>query len=418
MGLSIKIRMLTKALLYPIPNFRASSAGSAGGASNLYQRWISKQGLGLLSGKASALTLSAFYNGVNIIANDYAKLPKGIYKKSKDGKGREEVQHELKYLINTRPNNFMTAFDFDRVMIIDTIIKGNGIAVKEIDNRTGALLALHYVDQRESSVYIFKRDGKLWYKIDGRLYTSEDVIHISGFSYNGIYGVGVITHAARSLGVYIKSEQFADDYYENKGVGTGILTTSKQMKPDAKIALGEAVSNMFLTKSRWTVPVIDEAANFEHLKITPQEAEFLTSQEHGVSEVARWLNINPSKLKNNKDINNSISESLERQHVNDSILPYAIKAQQEYSYKLLTDAEKKAGYYIKCNTKSLLTADMSAQADYFSKMLFAGVYTRNEVRAYLEKNPLTGLDEPLTPVNTEIWDVIQAKLKQLEKNEN
>jgi hypothetical protein len=28
-----------------------------------------------------------------------------------------------------------------------------------------------------------------------------------------------------------------------------------------------------------------------------------------------------------------------------------------------------------------------------------GIYTRNEARAYEDKNPLEGLDEPLTPAN-------------------
>lgn len=140
------------------------------------------------------------------------------------------------------------------------------------------------------------------------------------------------------------------------------------------------------------------------------------SSEHGVNEVARWLNINPVKLGNIKDSNNSITESLQIEHVSDSILPWAIKVQQEYDAKLFSKQEIQNGIYTKFNTESLLAADKSTQADYWSKLILAGVYTRNEVRAMLELNSLDGLDEALTPVNTQTMEQIDAKLAELNKN--
>ena len=145
-------------------------------------------------------------------------------------------------------------------------------------------------------------------------------------------------------------------------------------------------------------------------------AQFLLTSEQGVNEVARWLNISSQKLKNNKDVNNSISESLERQHVSDSILPWAIKFQQEYDRKLFSEGEKNNRIYTKFNTDSLLSADKVAQADYWSKLIQAGVLTRNEVRALLDRNDLTGLDEPLTPVNVQTQEQIDAKVQETTKN--
>ena len=99
-------------------------------------------------------------------------------------------------------------------------------------------------------------------------------------------------------------------------------------------------------------------------------------------------------------------------------MPWVIKFQQEYDAKLFTKQELQQGIYIKFNTESLLSADKKTQAEYWSKMILAGVYTRNEVRAMLERNPLKGLDQPLTPVNTQTMDQIDAKLAETNAQTN
>ncbi|WP_370214783.1 phage portal protein [Mesoflavibacter profundi] len=369
---------------------------------------------GSLANEKTALTLSSFYCGINIICNDYAKLPKGVYQKTDNT--RNAIQHPVKYLIDKRPNQYMTAFMFDSMIIKAAILKGNGYAYIQRNKVTAYPEALQLIDQEKTPVTVYKYQDQLWYKYDGKTIPATDMLHIPGFSFNGITGVGVVTHAARSLGVNLASETFAAEYYDGKGVGTGVLTTTKSMTDTAKTRYSEALSAMFGKKAKWVVPIIDEASKFEHIKVTPQEAQFLLSSEHGVNEVARWLNINPVKLGNIKDSNNSITESLQIEHVSDSILPWAIKVQQEYDAKLFSKQEIQNGIYTKFNTESLLAADKSTQADYWSKLILAGVYTRNEVRAMLELNSLDGLDEALTPVNTQTMEQIDAKLAELNKN--
>ncbi len=408
--------MLTQALKQPLFNFRSAPAESAGFNAFLRSVGVNVDGKISATDKTS-LTLSAFYNGINIICNDYAKLPKGIFKKTTDG--REALpKHPLKYIINKRPNQYMTAFQFDSMLLQSAMLKGNGYAEIERHAHTAAPIALQYINQDIETVEVVKLNSKLFYNIRNtqentkRTLSAEDILHVPGFSFNGITGIGVVRHAANSLGVTLSAQTFAGDYYDGKGIGMGVLTTTKSMLDDAKTRYSTALSEMFATKAKWVVPVIDEASKFEHLKITPQEAQFLLANENGINEVARWLNVNPQKLKQNKDVNNSISESLQIQHVSDSILPWSIKFEQEYDAKLFTQAEIRNGLYIKFNTNSLLSADKLTQADYWSKLILAGVYTRNEVRSLLELNTIDGLSEPLTPVNTQTMEQIDANLQQ------
>jgi len=379
-------------------------------------------GFGLFSGVTqtatpvtanTALTLSAFYNGIEIITNDYAKLPKAVFRKTDNGRFKQS-SHPVNYLISKRPNNLMTAFNFDKMMLQYAVLKGNAYA-QIVRNNTGTPVSLQLINQDQHPVEVVEYNAKLFYKVDGTVIAAEDMLHIPGFSFNGITGVSVITHAANSLGINLSAKEFAIDYYDQKGVGTGVVTAATKMDNDAKTRLGEALANAFSTKKNWQIPIIDEASKFQHIKITPQESQFLLTNKDGLGEVARFLNIPLHKLKSLDNVNNSITENLEIQHGQDSILPWVRKFEQEYDAKLFNAREIKQNYYTKVNINALLRADTKTKTDYLTKGIFSGWLTRNEARALEEMNPLEGLDEPLTPVNTQTQEQIESKISADEK---
>lgn len=400
------------------PVFKRAATGTvinSGGLFSLFGSTTTKNGTAV--NQNSALTLSAFYNAVDIISNDYAKLPKGVFQKTNNGREKRS-KHNLQYLISTKPNQYMTSFMFDKMIIAHAILKGNGYAIIERHPNTAAPVALQLVDQNKTPVTVIKYDNGLFYKVGESLIAAEDMYHIPGFSLNGITGISVISYAAISLGTALSSQEFASDYYKAKGIGTAVVTSAKSIEPDGKIRLANALNARLNETGDWKTVVLDETGSFQHIKITPQEAQFLTTNKYAIAEVARWLNIPVHKLKDNSDTNNSISENQELMYAADSIVPWARKNEQEANCKLFTKAEQKDGYYIKANIGALLQSDKKTQAEFFSKLIFSGVYTRNEVRNLLDMNSIDGLDAPLTPVNAQTMEQINTKLKELESKIN
>lgn len=396
------------------PIFQRASAEAvinSGGFFNFFGGTLTKNGT--VVNQDSALTLSAFFNAVDIISNDYAKLPKAVFQKTNTDRIKQN-NHPLQYLISTRPNQYMTSFMFDKMIITHAILKGNGYAIIERHPNTAAPVALQLINQDQTPVSVIKYDNGLFYKIGDTLIAAEDIYHIPGFSLNGITGISVISYAAISLGTALSSQEFGSDYYKAKGVGTAVVTSSKSIDADGKIRLGDALNTRLNQAGNWKTVILDETGSFQHLNITPQESQFLVTNKYAIAEVARWLNIPVHKLKDNSDTNNSISESQELMYAADSIVPWAIKNEQEANCKLFTVAEQKAGFHIKANIGSLLRSDKKTQSEFFSKLIFSGVYTRNEVRNLLDMNSIDGLDEPLTPVNAQTMAQIDAKLKELE----
>lgn len=358
-----------------------------------------------------ALTISAFYNGINILCNDYAKLPKTVMRYAQ-GKRESMPDHAVQYLIHEKPNAFMNAFDFDAIMLKSAILKGNGYALI-VRNAMGNAVSIEYIDENKTPVVVRKFQGRLYYTFGGNTYAAEDIIHFrSLFSDNGVTGIGIVTFAAKSLGVALSSQDFAEDYYNSKGIGLGVVNTAKDIPdPDQKKKLGDAISNALTSANgKFGVAVLDEMASFQHIKLTPQESLFLETNKHAVEEVARWLNIPVYKLKITENQNNSNMENQSISHVSDCILPFAKKMAQEYNAKLFTSVERKAGLRVKFNTNSLLQADKKTQSEWYMRMLYSGVMTRNEIRELEDLNPIAGLDDPLTPVNMQTMQQLQQTI--------
>jgi HK97 family phage portal protein len=394
---------------------RSTLSGSADGilSNSSYFSWLggatTKQGTPVSS--ASAKTLSAFYNAITILCNDYAKLPKYVIKK--DGEDREKAtSHPVNKLVAKRPNAFMSAFNYDSIMMQCAILKGN--AYSEIKrNASGVVVSREYINETDTPVIVKKWQGKLYYEFDGKVLEGKDIEHVIGFSENGITGVGVVTYAAKSLGVALSSQEFAEEYYASRGIGMAVVTSSKEIDSDAKKRYGDAIQSRLNSSENFKVSVIDEAGSFQHIKLTPQESMFLETNKLAVQEVARWLNIPTHKLKDTENSNYSNMESQNIDHVSNSMLPWSMKFRQEQDYKLFSNAEKAKGFQIKHNTSSLLEADKKTQAAFLSTMIYAGVYTRNEVRALFDLNNIDGLSEPLTAVNMHTKEQIDANIKKL-----
>lgn len=401
--------MLKSALINS--GFASSADGIVGntGFFNFLGGATTKNGTAVSS--SSAKTLSAFYNGITILCNDYAKLPKFVIKKEGDTR-KKDTSHPLNKLIDQRPSPLMSAFNYDSIMMQCAILKGNAYS-EIIRNAAGIVIRREYINEVDTPVTVKKFDGKLFYEFDNRILQAKDIEHVIGFTENGITGVGVVTYAAKSLGVALSSQEFAEEYYASRGIGMAVVTSSKEIKDDAKIRYGNAIQARLNSSANYKVSVIDEAGSFQHIKLTPQESMFLETNKLAVQEVARWLNIPPHKLKDTENSNYSNMESQNIDHVSNSLLPWSIKFRQEKNYKLFTDAEKKGGYQVKHNTNSLLEADKKTQAAFLSTMIYAGVYTRNEVRNLFDLNELEGLSDPLTAVNMHTKEQIDANLKKL-----
>lgn len=358
-----------------------------------------------------ALTIAAFFNGVDQLSNDIAKLPKAVYIKSGNHR-RKYTEHPLNYLISVQPNPMMSAYDFWKLVVVYIILKGNCYVLV---NRDGNGVEESLVIQNDNDVKVVedKVNNQLYYEIKGKVYTGADVLHFKGFSLDGKKGISVIKFAAYNLGVNLDAQEYQSDIYADRGLGYGVIEADKSIIPDNKKMISEAFTTKMSEKNKFKVPVLDEGLKYKPISITPAEAQFLETNKQAVIDICRWLNIAPHKI---KDLNNGTYSNIEVQnieHVQDSVITWTSRIENELDRKMFSSGPgANEVEYVKFNEKVLLRGDSRARAEYLTKMIYSGVMTRNEARALEDLDPLEGLDQPLTPVNMEMMEFMLAKNKK------
>jgi len=359
----------------------------------------------------TAFTLSAFYNGVEQLSNDIAKLPKVV--KRKNGKNREDYSdHPVNYLISNEPNAMMTAFDFWKLVVVRMIIKGNAYVEIIHNSVTGRIESFIHLDGQDGGhVNVFELNNKLYYTYKGREISSENMLHYKAFSFDGKIGVSVITFAAKQLGISIDSQNYQSTVYKDRGIGYGVIESDLAVTSPNKKLIEDGFTSKMSSQNKFKVPMLDEGMKYKSISISPAEAQFLESNKNGVLEVCRWLNIAPHKLKVLDDSNFSNIQHQSIEHVQDSLLPWIMRLEQETARKVFTDEEKKFAY-IKFNEKVLLRGDMEARKNFYTSLVYAGVMTRNEARALEDMNPMDGLDEILQPVNMQALSLATQLIEQ------
>ena len=383
-------------------------SGGFGGIFDL-SAFIGGSSSGTMATPKTALTISAFYNGVEQISNDIAKLPKSVY--VKDGNSRnKDTENPINYLLNTAPNDLMTAFDFWKIIVISAIIKGDGFAKIVRNKQTGLEESYIFLDYDDVKVY--KQGGKMFYTFKGETITSEDMFHLKYFSLDGLRGISLIKYAAKQLGISLDAQNYGSEVYKDKGIGYGVLETDKSVDTTNKKNIEAGFAAKMTSGAKYKTALLDEGFKYKSITITPAEAQFLETNKYGVLEVCRWLNINPHKVKDytSGTYANVYQQSIE--HTQDSIMPWAIRIEQEIDRKSFA---KDSNKYFKININALLRGDLESKRNYYTAMIYAGIMTRNEVRALEEMNPIDGLDEILQPVNMQALSLV---LKQNESPEN
>ena len=357
-----------------------------------------------------ALKLSAFYNGVDQISNDIAKIPFSIYQK--DGKNRvSRSNHPAYNVIAIEPNSLMTSFVFRKTMAVSFLIKGNALAVINSD-KAGKPMSTDFINwDRVEDIKLNK--GVLLYYVSGYKYPllSSEVLHFKNFSHNGISGVGVITNAAQQLNLAIEVQEFSATNFENKGVRQGVVETDKVVT-NGKAAIVSSIKSAFSEKDATRVAVLDEGMKWKAITVTPQEAQIIEQARFSIEDIARWLNIAPHKIKSLQQSTNNNIEQQSLDHVSDTIQPHVTNWEQEYAKKLFLPLEIQQGYYVRGNMNVLLRSDIKSRGEYYGKAVNGGWMNRNEVRQLEDMNVGPDLlEEFLTPVNTFTESQIKNNLK-------
>lgn len=342
-----------------------------------------------------ALQLSTVWACVRLIAETMATLPLALYLKKGDGSRTLAVNHPLYSVIHSQPNASTTAVTFWECVVYSLLLWGNSYC--EIKRSGGVIIALNFLRPDWMQTPKNRNTGALeyWYtdNITGnrRQIAEADMMHVLGFSTDGVCGVSPVTAGAQVFGQAAVTDEAAAKSFSNGMRASGFLQTESILTDPQRKQLKGELEAFRGRKDAGGVMVIEAKSSYSPLSMNPKDAQLLESRAWNVEELCRWFRVPPFMV-GHSEKSTSWGTGIEQQmigFITFVLRPWCVRIEQGINKSCLSVAEKARGYYAEFGLEGLLRGDSASRAAFYGIMIDKGILTRDEVRT-LENWPVMG----------------------------
>lgn len=362
---------------------------------------------GMAVSPKSAISNTAIFRAVVLLAESIAQLPLHVIDEKK--RRQKAYEHHLYEALSLRPNPAMSSFDFRFIMVVNLGLRGNFYAeiVKDKGGRRRQI-----IPWRADRVTVLSDEkGGLWYR-----YTSEnpeigvvtapaeDMLHVKFYTEDGINGKSPIQLAREAVGLSLAVERYGAGFFGSGGRPTGVLTTGKSLKQETLDRLRGQWTNNYEGAGAKKTLILEEGMDYKSISLSPEDSQFIATRKFQISEVARMFGVPPHML---ADLEKATFSNIEHQSIDFvrfSLLPWIRRIEQEMTWKLLDEGERKR-YSIWFNVDGLLRGDTKSRYESYAIGKNAGFMTVNEIREYEGLPPVDGGDKLWVQANTMPADV-------------
>lgn len=326
-----------------------------------------KSASGVAVSPETAMRQSMVWACIRVRSEDMGKLPCLMYERLPGGGKRRAAEHPAYRLIRDQPNPRMTAFEFRQLMQSELDLRGNALAVKEMDVR-GELVALWPVLWQYVQV-LRTPDGKdLFYKIQLPGQTAvtvpgEDVLHLRGLTLDGVVGVSPIQYHRETIGLALAVERYGAAFYGNNAQPMGALKVPGVMSPEAAATLRASWKEKHQGKRE--LGIFDGGMEWVQTGMDNADAQYIEQRKFQNSDICRIYRMPPHKV---GDLDKATFSNIEQQsleYVTDCLLSEIVRWEQTLKRDLLT-AEEKTVYFFEFLVDVLLRGDLKSRYEAYA----------------------------------------------------
>lgn len=349
-------------------------------------------------GPRRALGISAWYSGVLHISTVTAGLPFHRYRGGLVG-DRERLRPPSWH---DSPDVEQPWYGLIEFWMMSLLHRGNAYAFK-VRNAAGQVVGLREIHPDRITPGIAP-DGTKRFIVDRdeREWTTADILHIPGLTYDGRFGLNPIHYAADVLGSVAATDDYAARFF---GQGThmgGIISVPQLLTPNERLALeGEWAHFHAGLAAAHRTGVLSKGATYERVTLNADDAQLIESRQYGVLEIARLLRLPPHKL---YELSRATFSNIEHQSietVQDCYQPWCERIEAHINNdRDLTPA----GTFHEFNLEGRLRGDTASRYEAQSKAVGGPWKTVNESRREERLPPIEGGDVVLRPLNSTTTD--------------
>jgi HK97 family phage portal protein len=230
---------------------------------------------------------------------------------------------------------------------------------------------------------------------------SEDMLHIVGFTFNGLQGTSFSHLAQQCLGLALVAARFGARFYANGARNSFFLQADHDLSPEELTEMRLDVEALSTGANAWRVANLPNG-----VKIVPVEtndnalAEYTTTAKYTRDEIAAFMRVPGYMVGSTEKVLKSTVEAQNREFLSYSLQPWLVKIQQEFQYKLLPTMGRTANQYvIRHYLDALLAADTLTMTAKQTAGRMGGWLSVNDIREQLGLEPVPGGDAYITPLN-------------------
>lgn len=352
----------------------------------------------------TAFNVSTVGACVNILAQSLAMLPLKLYRRTAIG-AEEATDHPLSHLLKRKPGRAQTSYQWRAWC--QTCLGLGGNAYSRIHRNTYAEIErIEPLKAADVEVRLL-RDDSLGYRIKGgAVLPAHEVLHVRALSTNGYVGRSPLHDLRESVGLAMTAQDFAASTFANGNRQPGVIKGPATMTRDkAQEFLKYWQDNYGGAGAAGKTPIFFGGIEWAGAGFTNQDAELLLTRKFEVEEIARFYRVPLTLLQSmekSTSFGTGIAE-LNRGFVTHTLMPWIVNWEMELEDKLLTEAEKAEGMFIKFLVAALMRGSPLEQAQKAEIERRARLRTANEYRAEQDLNEFadTGANNLDWPLNAQ-----------------
>lgn len=354
---------------------------------------------GKLVSPRNALTVSAFWACVNVLADDFATLPLLTYRWIRPGESREEARdHYLWELLQNEANPRMSAHRFKKVMETWRCLWGNAYAEIEINGR-GQVTALW--PWRPDRVKVWLEDPN---DVRSRVFYSyipmdrskkpvtlpeDQILHVRGTSTDGIVGLSLVEVHRQAIGLSMAMQENTARFYGRGATVSGVLKHPGKLGVKGVESLREWLKQFSGVGNAHRTMILEENMDYQQVGMKLSDAQYIETANLGINDMARICKVPAHRINQlDKATNNNI-EQLAMEYVQFTLGPNAANWTSEIHCSMLSGRERQ-NIFVEPDYTYLLMADHASRAAYYQALGNLAALSPDDIRHVEGWNPLPG----------------------------
>lgn len=348
------------------------------------------------------LSEATYFACMKILGESVGKLPLKLLRYDPKLGVEKAYDNPLYDVVGTRPNPYMTATNFWSTVEYNRNEYGNAyVWIKGAgSNQSLWILRSDCVEIWVDDKGLWGTRNALWYLYTdpktGSLYKlpHDSVLHFrTSSSFDGVTGRSVRQILSSTLDGNLKAQAMLNKAYENGFIGKAVLQYTGELS-DANEKLYAKKIEQFVSGTEGLEKIIPMAFGTNLVPVNTKLADnqFIELKKYSALQIAAAFGIKPNQINDYEKASYASAEAQQLAFYVDTLLYIIKQYEEELSFKLLSEEDRRRGLYFKFNVGAILRADQKTQVESLRTAVQGALYTPNEARAFLDMTGKPGGD--------------------------